>query len=151
MLVQIPPALDNAGALEAGLPATEPGGSSPTHLAMREAVDLLIEHVGSDPSLAPHLVLVTDSVPRDICVGGVGGDSSVQKQELLLQVDRALDAGIRTFVVNMVEDAGLQQYLHAVALRGQPALDGETYTPRTSAELSSALHAIVSDALACLP
>jgi hypothetical protein len=84
LLVQISPALDNAGALQAALPATEPSGSSPTHFAMREAVDQLIEQVGADPSLAPDLVLVTDSVPRDSC-GTRHGRKRLPRSERALQ------------------------------------------------------------------
>ena len=91
-LIQVPIALNNADAIDMAFPMTELGGSTPTDRAMNAAVDLLVGMQSSDPD-APHhpqyIILATDGQPNDICVGGIGGDGSAQKQGVIAAVDRA--------------------------------------------------------------
>jgi hypothetical protein len=153
-LIQVAPALDNAAALDAAFPATELGGSTPTHTAMKSAVDLMAGMISTNPDIlnSPlYIILATDGAPNDICVGGVGGDSSVQQQAVIAEVDRAAASNITTFVISLAgDDAALQAHLETVADHGQPMNpDAKAFSPMVPEELANTLTLLVGGAIGC--
>ena len=79
-LIEVNAALQNAAAIDAVYPGTELGGSTPTDKALGTLVDDLL----AGPHAGPvSVVLATDGAPNDLCLGGVGGDSSVQQQAVV--------------------------------------------------------------------
>jgi Mg-chelatase subunit ChlD len=103
-LIQVAPALNNAPALDQAFPATELGGSTPTHKAMKAAVDLLSTMVSTNPDMPGnplYIILATDGAPNDICMGSMGSDSAVQQMQVIAEVDRAASMKITTFVVSL--------------------------------------------------
>jgi hypothetical protein len=153
-LIEVPPALNNFAAIDPMFPQVELGGSTPTHKAMMRAVDSLIALRTMDPDAMnkpQYIILATDGQPNDICVGGVGGDVSVQQGQVLAEVDRAKMAGITTYVISLAgNDTGLQGHLDEVARRGDPMNPmARTFTPMTPQDLVNALLAIVGGAVGC--
>jgi hypothetical protein len=153
-LIQVAPALDNAAALDVAFPATELGGSTPTHKAMASAVDLMINMISTNPDIknSPlYIILATDGAPNDICMGGVGGDSAVQQAAVIAEVDRAAAAKITTFVISLAgSDANLQAHLEMVADHGQPMnADAKAFSPMVPEELANTLTLLVGGAIGC--
>lgn len=152
--VQVPPRFMNAGPLDQAFPQRELGGSTPTHKAMDAAVmQMMMSAAGKDPSLSPHvIILATDGQPNDICTGGLGGDGSAQKLEVIAAVDRAFAAGIRTFVISFAgQDAGLEAHLAEVARHGDPMNPAaHTYSPVSPEALQADLRTLLGAALGCV-
>jgi hypothetical protein len=153
-LIQVAPALDNAATLDVAFPATELGGSTPTHTAMKAAVDLMTGMIGTNPDVenSPlYIILATDGAPNDICMGGVGGDSAVQQQAVIAEIDRAAAANITTFVISLAgNDQNLQAHLELAADRGQPMNpDAKAFSPMAPEELSNTLTLLVGGAIGC--
>jgi hypothetical protein len=152
-LVEVPPALTNAAAIEAAFPMRELGGSTPTDRALNQTVDALIAaQAGVDLMLHPQfIILATDGQPNDICAGGAGGDGSIQKTNVITAVDRAYAASIKTYVISLAgADAALQMHLEEVARHGNPADPAaHTFTPTNPEELVTALTQVLGNALGC--
>jgi hypothetical protein len=152
-LVEVPPALTNAAAIDAAFPMRELGGSTPTDRALNQTVDALIAaQAGVDLMLHPQfIILATDGQPNDICAGGAGGDGSIQRMNVLTAVDRAYAATIKTYVISLAgADAALQMHLDEVARHGNPADPAaHTFTPTNPEELVSALTQVLGNALGC--
>jgi hypothetical protein len=153
-LIQVAPALNNAPALDAAFPATELGGSTPTHKAMKSAVDLLATMVSTNPDMPNnplYIILATDGAPNDICMGSMGSDSAVQQQEVIAQVDRAAALKIKTLVVSLAgADAALQAHLEVVADHGQPMnMDAKAFSPMAPDELVNTLTLLIGGAIGC--
>jgi Mg-chelatase subunit ChlD len=151
---RVAPAFANAMAISTAFPAKEPGGSTPTHKAMNDAVaQMMMSAAGKDPQASPHIIiLATDGQPNDICAGGVGGDGSQQKAEVIAATDRAAAAGIRTFVISLAgNDAGLEAHLAEVAKHGDPLNpSAHTFSPMTPQDLQMALRMVLQSALGCV-
>ena len=151
-LLDAPPAFANAAAIEALYPAVEPGGSTPTDKAMAFVVDSMLARitgVSSDERLG--IVLISDGLPNDVCVGGTGGDGVEQQNGVLAAIDRAAVVGITIHVVSMFSsDAPLNAVLTLAAQRGAPAdPTAAPHRPSTEAELGAVLEAIVTAELGC--
>jgi hypothetical protein len=153
-LTQVPPKFGNAAAIGQMFPNKEPGGSTPTHKAMDLAVQqMMMSAAGKDPMSSPHfIVLATDGQPNDICTGGLGGDGSAEKAAVIAAVDRAVGAGIRTFVISLAGmDQGLEAHLAEVAKHGDPLNPAaRTFSPMTPEDLQMALRTVLSSALGCV-
>jgi hypothetical protein len=134
-------------------PAQELGGSTPTDKAMNAAVDQLIAaNPGSDPAVHPKfLILATDGQPNDICMGGLGGDGTVQQMGVIAAVDRAAQAGIRTYVISLAGgDPALEGHLTMVAMHGDPTNPGaRSYSPAAPDELLMTMKVLLGNALGC--
>jgi Mg-chelatase subunit ChlD len=153
-LIQVAPALNNAPALDAAFPATELGGSTPTHKAMEQAVNLLETMVSTNPDMPNnplYIILATDGAPNDICMGSMGSDSAVQQQQVIAQVDRAAALKIKTFVVSLAgADMALQSHLEVVADHGQPMnMDAKAFSPMAPEELVNTLSLLIGGAIGC--
>lgn len=151
MRVAVPAALNNAAAIDAAYPQTELGGSTPTNLAMREAMDMIIASQpppGPDTMRKPqYVVLATDGQPNSLCTGGLGGDPMVQMNEVIAEVDRGLQAGIKTFVISLAQDPVLVAHLEQVAAAGGTGT--MPFTPMSKDELVANLTAIIGGAIGC--
>jgi hypothetical protein len=151
---RVPPKPMNAAAINQAFPQVQPGGSTPTHKAMNDAVaQMMMSAAGKDPKTNPHfIILATDGQPNDICTGGVGGDGSAQKMEVIAATDRAAAAGIRTFVISLAGmDQGLEAHLAEVAKHGDPTNPAaHTFSPMTPQDLQMALTMLLGAALGCV-
>ncbi|HXH28008.1 MAG TPA: hypothetical protein VNL37_03120, partial [Candidatus Polarisedimenticolia bacterium] len=89
--------------------------------------------------------------PNDICVGGLGGDGTAQQQGVIAAVDRAAQAGIRTYVISLAGgDAALEAHLTMVAQHGDPTNPmARTYTPMTPDDLLATMKILLGNALGC--
>jgi hypothetical protein len=152
-LTEVPPAFDNFATIDRMYPRGELGGSTPTDRALKVAIDKLIAaQATTDLMLHPqYIVLATDGLANDICVGGVGGDGLMQQQAVITEVTRAAAARITTFVVSLAGgDAALEAHLAVVAKAGEPANpNARTYSPATPADLVAALTLVLGNALGC--
>jgi hypothetical protein len=153
-LIEVPPALGNAAAIDAMFPNAQLGGSTPTDRALSGVVDRLVTlgQVAVDQERpVRYVILATDGQPNDICVGGMGGDGSVQRQAVLDHVQRAADDGIRTFVISLAgNDQALQAHLDEVAAVGDPGNpDAATFTPASPEDLAMVMNDLVGGAIGC--
>lgn len=149
-VIVVSPALRGAATIDGLFPMTELGGSTPTDKAMNAAVTALSpENTGGQQPRV--LVLVTDGLANDICVGGAGGDGAAQQAAVLAAVDRAAVEGITTYVVNMsAADAALTAHLDTVAQHGNPTDPAaRPYSPTTADELRTALERVMNAASGC--
>jgi hypothetical protein len=153
-MIEVKPAMGNAAKIDTAYPFAELGGSTPTDKAMNYAVDQLVavRTPGQDLSANPqYIILATDGQPNDICVGGVGGDGTLQQQGVIAAVDKATSLGITTYVISLAMDAALQAHLDEVARHGNikdPM--ARTFTPTNSADLIMTLTKLLGTAVGCL-
>jgi hypothetical protein len=141
-LIEVAPALGNASAIDGMYPATELGGSTPTDKALNHA------DVQNNPL---YIILATDGQPNDICVGGVGGDNTPQKQGVVAAVDRAAQNSITTFVISTAGgDSALEAHLDEVAKHGDPANpNAHSYSPMNPEDLVNTLATLLGGAIGC--
>ena len=151
---RVPAKFANSMAIGTAFPQKEPGGSTPTHKAMNDAVtEMLASAAGKDPKSSPHfIILATDGQPNDICTGGLGGDGSAEKAAVIAAVDRGVAGGVRTFVISLAgADQGLEAHLAEVAKHGDPGNPtAHTFSPMTPEDLQMNLRAVLSTALGCV-
>ena len=152
----IPPKLNNAPAIDMVYPPTELGGSTPTDRAMTHVMDRLLSMVqqqGPDQKAQSpmYVILATDGAPNDICVGGVGGDGSAQRQGVIAAVDRGAAAGITTWVVSLAGgDPALQAHLDEVARHGDSKNpNAQTFNPMNPDDLIRTLAQLLGGAVGC--
>jgi hypothetical protein len=152
-LISVPVALNNAMAITSMYPTMELGGSTPTHKALKVVVDHLIQQTASPDSVMnpQYIILATDGEPNDLCVGGKGGDGSLQRQCVISAVDRAAAAKVRTFVISLAgNDKKLQEHLVEVAKHGDPTnAMAHPYSPMNPNELVMALKTVLTAAVGC--
>lgn len=151
---RVMPAFNNAMAISQAFPNKEPGGSTPTHKAMNDAVtQMMMAAAGKDPMTSPHIIiLATDGQPNDICTGGLGGDGSAEKMQVIAAADRAAAVGIRTFVISLAgQDMGLEAHLAEVAKHGDPLNPAaHTFSPATPEDLQMQLRTLLQATLGCV-
>lgn len=152
----LPPKSNNAVAIDAIYPKTELGGSTPTDKALSHVMDgllAMVQQQGPDQkAVSPvYVILATDGAPNDICVGGVGGDGSAQRQGVITAVDRGAAAGIKTWVVSLAGgDAVLQAHLDEVAKHGDPTnASARTFSPMNPDDLIMTLARLLGGAIGC--
>jgi hypothetical protein len=152
----LPPRLNNAMAIDTIYPRTELGGSTPTDKALNHVMDgllAMVQQQGPDQkAMSPvYVILATDGAPNDICVGGTGGDGSVQRQGVISAVDRGAAAGIKTWVVSLAGgDAMLQAHLDEVAKHGDPTNPtARTFNPTNPDDLIMTLARLLGGAVGC--
>jgi hypothetical protein len=98
-----------------------------------------------------YVILATDGAPNDICVGGLGGDGSAQRQGVIAAVDRGAQAGITTWVISLADgDPALQSHLDEVARHGEPMNPmAHTFTPTDPGALIGTLSNLLGGAIGC--
>jgi hypothetical protein len=156
-LVEVmPPKLSNAMAIDMAYPKVELGGSTPTDKAMKHVMDALIAtrlpQAPDQKAQSPvYVILATDGAPNDICVGGVGGDGSAQRQGVIASVDQGAAAGITTWVISLAgNDAALQAHLDEVAKHGDPTNPmARTFSPMNPDDLIMTLAKLLGGAVGC--
>jgi hypothetical protein len=156
LLLETPPAMNNAMAIDMAYPAVELGGSTPTDRAMNHVMDQLIPMVGTPgpdqrKSADIYVILATDGAPNDICMGGVGGDGAPQRQGVISAVQRGADEGITTWVISLAGgDPSLQAHLDEVAKAGAPQdPTAHTFNPNSPDELVQTLAQLLGGAVGC--
>jgi hypothetical protein len=150
-IVEVKPAAGNAAAMDAKYPNVELGGSTPTDKAMNYVVDELGKVKGRSPNDPQFILLATDGQPNDICMGGMGGDGTMQQRNVIAAADRATAMGITTFVVSLATDPALQMHLDEVARHGDPKDPAaHAYTPTNTADLVNTLTKLLGTAVGCL-
>ena len=152
----MPPKLNNAMAIDAAYPQAELGGSTPTDKAMKHVMDALIatrqpQAPDQQAQNPVYVILATDGAPNDICVNGVGGDGSVQRQGVISAVDAGAAAGITTWVISLAgNDAALQSHLDEVAKHGDPTNSmAHTFNPTNPDDLIMTLAQLLGGAVGC--
>lgn len=154
----LPPKRTNAMAIDMAFPQVELGGSTPTDRAMKRVMDTLTasatQRVQGPDERAPdrvYVILATDGAPNDVCVGGVGGDGSLQRQGVLQAVDRGAAAGITTWVISLAGgDATLQAHLDEVARHGDPKNPmARTFVASNPDALVTTLAQLLGGAIGC--
>ncbi len=151
-LVEVPPALNNAAALDSMFPMMEIGGSTPTDKALSHVMDMLIamrqNQAPDQKAQSPtYVILATDGTPNDICTGGMNTDV---RPLVLAAADRGAAAGITTWVISLADDATLQMHLDEVAKHGDPGNPmAHTFTPSNPDELVKTLAGLLGGAVGC--
>jgi hypothetical protein len=153
-MVEVAPGRNKAMAIDMAFPQRELGGSTPTDKVMKHEVDTLIaaRDPNADPMLHPQfIILATDGQPNDICAGGMGGDGTLQQQNVIAEVDRAAAAGITTYVISMAGgDAALEAHLMVVAQHGDPTnMAAVPFNPMNPQDLLTALTTLLGTAFGC--
>jgi hypothetical protein len=155
-LEAMPAKLNNAQAIDMVFPSAQLGGSTPTDKAMDHVMSALIatRHQQAPDQQAQsrvYVILATDGAPNDICVNGMGGDGSVQRQGVIAAVDRGAAAGITTWVISLANgDANLQTHLDEVAKHGEPMnASARTFSPASPDELIMTLAGLLGGAVGC--
>jgi hypothetical protein len=148
-IIEVPPVANNAMAIDAKYPMTELGGSTPTDKVMNYVVDALIKARG--PHVDPqYIILATDGQPNDICMGGTGGDGTLQQRNVIAAVDRGAAMGITTFVISLASDPALQMHLDEVARHGDVTNPGaHSFSPMAANDLVLTLSNLLGAAIGC--
>jgi hypothetical protein len=151
-LIEVPPGPGSVAEIEAAYPTALSGGSTPTDKALGAVLERIIQNgAGPEPDRTHAVVLITDGLPNDICLGGTGGDGSAQRSAVIASVDRAASFAVTTYVVNLAgTDAALDLFTTEVAQHGAPAdPSASAYEPVDPGSLRAALEEIAADVLDC--
>lgn len=146
-IVTVDAALDNFAPIDQAYPQMPLGGSTPTHIALRTVMDDVTMRAQQPDQEHPpeYVVLATDGAPNDFCAGEMAGDVT---GEVIAQVMRGANQGVKTFVISLAgDDAMLQAHLEQVAAAGNT---GEApFTPTTKDDLVAVLTQIIGGAVTC--
>jgi hypothetical protein len=149
----VEPALNNRNAIEAKLPAVQPGMYTPTGPALSWVYDNLIEPVRPDAANAPQIViLATDGEPNSCGGSGAGGGMQTNYQPSIDAVTKGTKLGVKTYVFSLADASGaFHDHLQQLANLGNPAANGaaKLYEPTSPAQLASDLQSLVGAALSC--
>lgn len=150
----IDPALNNGQAITSGVPATPPGFTTPTGLALDEVVNRLPDPsmVIDGPPIGPQIILLaTDGDPND-CAAAFG----IPPTNYQPSIDAALKAQakhLKMYVVSVGRDAAvthLQEMANIGADMDRGASPGaEVYYPEDTATLTATLQALIGAELSC--
>jgi hypothetical protein len=146
-LIQIPPALNNALAIDAEYSIAGPGGSTPTALALEAAYQIVTDAKlnAPDTEQGPQFVILcTDGEPNG-CDGG--GNNNTDYQGPINAVTAATANGIKTFVVGIAVNQQAQAHLDELAVLGDTG--SPAFSPTTSDELVQRLTEIMGGAVGC--
>jgi hypothetical protein len=150
-LIEVAPAIMNFAPIDAAFPQTELGGSTPTDKALTHVMDQMTMAAMAEPDPMNHpryVILATDGEPNDICAMGVGGDGSVNKMNVIAQVERGVMAGVKTYVISLAGDSmTLQMHLDQVAAAGGTGT--MAFSPMTKDDLVATLGMIIGGAIGC--
>jgi hypothetical protein len=145
--VTVPPGPGNAASIAAAMAATQPGGQTPTRLALQAAGTIL---QGAAEGMTRYVLLATDGLPN------CAPDQSSQADDTegaLAAVQALASAGIPTFVVgvattsNAQADAALSQLAMA---GGRATTDAPYYYPVSDpSSLGVALSSIAGSVVSC--
>ena len=148
----VQPALNNRSAIDAKLPAVQPGMYTPTGPALDWVYDNLIEPVRPDAANAPQIViLATDGEPNS-CGGSGGGGMQTNYQPSIDAVTKGTKLGVKTYVFSLADASGaFHDHLQQLANLGNPAANGaaKLYEPTSPAQLASDLQGLVGATLSC--
>lgn len=147
-----PAAYDNFPVLDMNLPNNQPGGSTPTHLALQHLVDPASGIFAADqpdgPAQSQVLIIATDGQPNNICQGGMEVADPQAAADVVSAVQAASNLGVRTYVISLAgNDGGLMAHLDEVAVAGGTM--EPPFVPQDRDELTSTLQAIVGGAIGC--
>jgi hypothetical protein len=146
-LIQIPPALNNALAIDTEYRNAGPGGSTPTALALQAAYQIVTDaqQIAPDTEQGPQFVILcTDGEPNG-CNGG--GNNNTDYQGPIDAVTAAANNGIKTFVVGIAVNDAAQQHLDQLAVLGNTG--SPAFSPTSKDELVQKLTEIVGGAVGC--
>jgi hypothetical protein len=151
----IMPALNNATAVNGGLPMNPPGMFTPTGLALDMIVDMLPDPMTGDPDnpIEPQLiVLATDGDPND-CELGFGGPGMANYAPSIAAAMKAQSKHQKMYVISVGMDAGaahLQEMANIGA--GMPATmtpGAPVFYPEDPAALATTLQDLVGAEISC--
>ena len=149
----VQPALNNWRAIDAKLPAVQPGMYTPTGPALDWVYENLIEPVRPDAANAPQIViLATDGEPNSCGGSGGGGSMQTNYQPSMDAVTKGTKLGVKTYVFSLADSTGaFHDHLQQLANLGNPAANGaaKLYEPSSPAQLASDLQSLVGAALSC--
>lgn len=149
---------EQRGRLAQAIDATEPRGGTPTHMAYLHALEL------AEAAPLPgqrYVLLITDGTPTFGLACSGTGVSAVPTAGLVLEVEKAMRAGVKTFVVGSPGSEDARDTLSRMATNGGTARAGcadtgpeychfdMTESENFQEDLKSALLDIVGQAIRC--
>ncbi|HEX2675194.1 MAG TPA: hypothetical protein VHM19_01105 [Polyangiales bacterium] len=149
VLTIVDPALNNYNNMNAVFPNTEPGGSTPTQLAL----DQVSMRVSAQPQMLDkdqgptYVVLATDGQPNGCGVTGgtMGGSDPAAEQAVYDQVTKIVGTGTKLFAISLAgNDANLQAHLDQVAMLG--GTGKPPFTPMNRDDLVTTFQDIIGGA-----
>jgi hypothetical protein len=143
---EVPVGPNNANAIMTAIGRVGPGSSTPTRVAMENAVTIMQGLTDTNPK---YLLLATDGLPN--CMPGGGSTSADDSPGAIAAVAAALTAGFPTFVVGIGNTMGTATLNSMAMAGGRPQQGAATsfYQVNDTASLVSALQAIVGSVASC--
>jgi hypothetical protein len=143
--VQVPVALNNATPIANAIAAVGPGGSTPTRVAINNAVTYLNGNGDTNPK---YILLATDGLPN--CAPGGGNTQNSDANGAVTAIANALTAGIPTFVVGIGNTGAAATLTMMAQAGGRPTAAAPFYYQVNSgADLVAALSAISGSVRSC--
>jgi hypothetical protein len=141
----VPIGANSAAAINASLMATNPGGSTPTRLAVASGVKYMQTLTDPNPK---YILLATDGEPNCAPGGNAGDDDSPAAIQAVMDANTA---GFPVFVVGVGTNTGADATLTAMAIAGgRPQMAAPRYYPvTTTASLVAVLNTIQGQIASC--
>jgi hypothetical protein len=150
----IAPELNNAAAITPAVPATPPGFTTPTGLALDEIVKMLPDPtmVLDGTPIGPQIILLATDGDPNACEGGLLG---IPPTDYVPSINAALAAQakhLKMYVVSVGQDAAaahLQEMANIGAGVDRATGGAEVYYPTNTAALKSTLETLIGAELSC--
>jgi hypothetical protein len=142
----IQPALNNLIAVQAAIPAVQPGQFTPTGPALAWVYDNMIRQVSApDRRDGPQIViLATDGEPNSC------DSADTNYQPSIDAVMRSQQLGVQTYVISLADASGqFHDHLQRLADLGVGRTDAELYEPGTPEQLAADLEVLIGGAVGC--
>ncbi len=141
----VPVGLNNAMAISTAIAGVQPGGSTPTRVAINNAVTYLMGNGDTNPK---YILLATDGLPN--CGPGGGNQQASDANGAVMAIANALTAGIPTFVVGIGNTGAAATLTMMAQAGGRPtAATPFYYQVNSSADLVTALSQISGSVRSC--
>jgi len=145
----VEPALNNFNAMNAVFPAQQPGGATPTQLALAEVLKHLKPASQQlDANVGPtYVVLATDGQPNGCDFAGGGTDQNAENQ-VYDAVKQITGTGTKLFAISLAGgDTMLQAHLDMVAMLGNTG--SPPFSPMNKDDLVKTFEDIIGGAVGC--
>ena len=144
---EVPVGPNNANAIMTAIGRAGPGSSTPTRVAVQNAVTIMQGVTDTNPK---YLLLATDGLPT--CMPGNGSTQADDSPGAIAAVAAALAAGFPTFVVGIGNTMGTATLNSMAMAGGKPQMGAATsfYQVNDTASLVAALGTILGSTATCI-
>jgi hypothetical protein len=142
----IQPAINNLAAIQAGIPAVQPGEFTPTGPALSWVYDNMVRQAPvPDQKDGPQIVILATDGEPNAC-----DSSRTNYQPSIDAVTRSRQLAVQTYVISLADSSGqFHSHLQQLADLGVGMTNAPLYEPGTPEQLAANLELLIGGAVGC--